>query len=282
MILIVEAYIHGGLLNISNHMNRCCFIIFAHSLVQDVNDLNDMIDNISYFHDNCDFIVNHPTIDHPKIRTRHMPGVLNHSSFIFGAYEKVLRSLSEEEINSFDHFCLVSANQYFINKIEFEKGVNYVTFYNIEHNWHEFYNGYKFSKEVIGFPLNQYHGRWDPKDLYIECGIKTTPMPSNWECLTLTKEAMLLAKENIDLCVKIYPDLDMISIFPGYMALLSGQPWEFPKHFGSYDPSNTERTHFLTDLQIDNKYNEGYYSLKRTDYKKNCFLKQYIRKEYMK
>lgn len=209
-------------------MNRCCFIIFAHSLVQDVDDLNDMIDNISYFHDNCDFIVNHPTIVHPKVRTRHMPGVLNHSSFIFGAYEKVLRSLTEEEINSFDHFCLVSANQYFINKIKFEKGVNYVTFYNIEHNWHEFYNGYKFSREIIGFPLNQYHGRWDPKDLYIECGIKTTPMPSNWECLTLTKEAMILAKQNIDLCVKIYPDLDMISIFPDTWLSFLNNHGSFP------------------------------------------------------
>ena len=263
-------------------MNRCCFIIFAHSLVQNADDLNDMIENINYFHDNCDFIVNHPTIDHPKVRTRHIPGVLNHSSFIFGAYEKILRSLTIEEINSFEHFCLVSANQYFINKIEFEKGVNYVTFYNVENNWHQCYNGYKFSKDVIGFPLNQYHGRWDRNDLYKLYDIQITPMASNWECLVLTNEAMILAKKHIDTCVNLYPNEDMISVFPGYMALLSEQPWEFPKHFGSYDPSNYERTHFLTESQIDKKYKDGYYSVKRTNYSKNCPLKNYIRREYMK
>jgi hypothetical protein len=89
-------------------MNRCCFVIFAHSLVQTIDDLNDMIDNISYFHDNCDFIINHPTIQHSKVRTNHMLGVLDHSSFIFGAYEKIIKSLTTEEINSFDHFCLDS------------------------------------------------------------------------------------------------------------------------------------------------------------------------------
>lgn len=263
-------------------MNRCCFVIFAHSLVQTIDDLNDMIDNISYFHDNCDFIINHPTIQHPKVRTNHMPGVLDHSSFIFGAYEKIVKSLTIEEIDLFDHFCLVSANQYFINKIEFEKDVNYVTFYNIEHNWHEHYNGYNFSKQIIGFPLNQYHGRWDVNDLYLKLGITSVPMPSNWECLTLTKEAMILAKENIDLCLEVYPDKDMISIFPGYMALLSDQSWEFPKHFGTYDPSNEEKTHFLTESQIDRRHKEGYYSVKRTNYNKNCPLKNYIRREYMK
>ena len=104
-------------------MSRVCFVIFAHSTVHNVEDLEDMMDNIRYFHDDCDFIVNHPTIQHPKVRVNHMPGVLDRSSFIFGAYEKILKELSVEEINTFDHFCLVSANQYFINKIQFEKGL---------------------------------------------------------------------------------------------------------------------------------------------------------------
>ena len=74
-------------------MSRVCFIIFAHSLDHTREDLQDMIENIQYFHKDCDFIVNHPTIEHPKIRVRHMPGVLDQSNFIFGAYEKILKDL---------------------------------------------------------------------------------------------------------------------------------------------------------------------------------------------
>ena len=99
-------------------MTRCCFVIFAHSTDHDVDDLEDMIENIQYFHDDCDFIVNHPNIVHPKVRVHHMPGTLNQSDFIFGAYNKILKQLSVEEIESFDHFCLVSANQYFVDKCE--------------------------------------------------------------------------------------------------------------------------------------------------------------------
>lgn len=138
--------------------NRCCFIIFAHSTDHTVEDLQDMIDNIQYFHKDCDFIVNHPTIDHPKVTVRHMPGVLDQSSFIFGAYEKILKSLTEEQIKSFDHFCLVSANQYFINEINFEKDTNYVQFYNTE-NWDDEYTGKDMNKDVVGFPLQQPYGR---------------------------------------------------------------------------------------------------------------------------
>lgn len=262
-------------------MSRCCFIIFAHSSAHDIDDLNDLIENIQYFHDDCDFIVNHPTIEHPKVRVRHMPGVLNHSDFIFGAYNKILKELSIEEINSFDHFCLVSANQYFINKIHFENGVNYVQFYNTE-NWDDIYSGKDMDKTIIGFPLQQPYGRWDPEDLYKDYGIET-PMPSNWECLTLTKEAMLLAKENVDLCAKKYYNKDMISIFPGYMAIMSGQSWEFPAHFGTYDPSNRElRNHFLFPEQVVQKRNDGYFSVKRVDYKKSCPVKQFIRQNYMR
>ena len=262
-------------------MSRCCFIIFAHSTDHDVDDLDDMIENIEYFHDDCDFIVNHPNIVHPKVRVHHMPGTLNKSDFIFGAYNKILKELSVEEIESFDHFCLVSANQYFVNKIHFEKGVNYVQFYNKE-NWDDLYTGKDMDKEVEGFPLQQPYGRWDPKDVYKEYGIET-PMASNWECLTLTKESMLLAKENIDTCAKTYYNQDMISIFPGYMALMSEQPWEFPAHFGTYDPSNrTLRNQVLFPEQVVEKRNAGYFSMKRVNYKRYCPVKQFIRENFMR
>lgn len=262
-------------------MSRVCFIIFAHSLDHDIHDLQDMIDNIKYFHDDCDFIVNHPTIEHPKVRVRHMPGTLNYSNFIFGAYEKILKDLTVDEIKSFDHFCLVSANQYFINKIVFEKGVNYVQFYNTE-NWDDLYTGKDMDKTIVGFPLQQPYGRWDPKNLYKDYGIET-PMPSNWECLTLTQQSMLLAKQNIDSCVERYYNQDMISIFPGYMALMSGQPWEFPPHFGTYDPSNrTLKNPVLFTEQVKEKRDIGYFSVKRVNYKKNCPVKQFIRETYMK
>jgi hypothetical protein len=261
-------------------MSRCCFVIFAHSTDHDVDDLNDMIENIQYFHNDCDFIVNHPNIVHPKVRVRHMPGTLNQSDFIFGAYNKILKQLSVEEIESFDHFCLVSANQYFVDNIYFEKGVNYVQFYNKE-NWDDLYTGKDMDKEVEGFPLQQPYGRWDPKDVYKEYGIET-PMASNWECLTLTKDAMLLAKENIDTCAEAYYNQDMISIFPGYMALMSEQPWEFPAHFGTYDPSNRalRNTHLFPE-QVVEKRNAGYFSMKRVNYKRYCPVKQFIRENFM-
>jgi hypothetical protein len=240
-----------------------------------------MIENIEYFHNDCDFIANHPNIIHPKVRVHHIPGTLNQSDFIFGVYVKILNELSVEEIKSFDHFCLVSANQYFVNQIKFEKGVNYVQFYNTE-NWDDLYTGKDMDKTIIGFPLEQPYGRWDPKDLYKVYGIKT-PMPSNWECLTLTTEAMLLAKENVDFCVETYYNQDMISIFPGYMALMSGQSWEFPAHFGTYDPSNRSLKNQITfPEQIIEKRNAGYFSIKRFNYKKNCPAKEFVRKNYMR
>ena len=48
-------------------MSKVCFIIFAHSTDQDVEDLQDMIKNIRYFHDDCDFIINHSNIVHKKV-----------------------------------------------------------------------------------------------------------------------------------------------------------------------------------------------------------------------
>ncbi len=257
------------------------FIIFAHSLLQTNEDVDDMINNISYFHDNCDFFINHPTMVHSKIRMRHMPGLLNNSNFIFGAIIDFIKSINEEEIKSFEHFCLVSANQYFINDINLEKGVNYAQFLNTD-NWVETYNGKDSDKTIVGFPLQQPYGRWDPKDLYKEYGIDL-PMSANWECLTVTKEVMLLAKNNLDKCLEYYPNDDMINIFLPYMILLSKQPWEFTPYFGSYDPSNRPKfNRVITKEQIINKRNEGYYSVKRVSYSKTCELKDFIRQNYMK
>jgi len=257
------------------------FIIFAHSLSQTVEDVDDIIQNIMYFHDNCDFFINHPNIYHPKIRMRHMPGLLNHSNFIFGGIIDLLKSISDEEINSFEHFCLVSANQYFINDINFEKGVNYAQFLNTI-NWVETYNGKDSDKTIIGFPLQQPYGKWDTKDLYKEYGIDL-PMSANWECLTFTKEVMLLAKKHLDKCLEYYPNDDMINIFLPYMILLSKQPWEFPPYFGTYDPSNKPNyNRIITKEQLINKRSEGYFSVKRVSYSKTCELKDFVRQNFMK
>lgn len=260
--------------------NKTAFIIFGHSTLNTVEDIDDIIKNISYFHNNCDFMVNHPTINHPKIRTRHTPGPLNFSNFIFGVLIELIKNLTVDEINNFEHFCLVSANQYFINQIKFEKNVNYAQFLNTE-NWDNTYNGKDSSKDIIGFPLQQPYGRWDPKDLYKEYGIEV-PMTANWECLTVTKEVMLLAKIHLAKCIEYYPNQDMINVFLPYMILLSKQQWEFPPHFGTYDPSNRPTFNkILTKEQITNKYNNGYFSIKRVNYSKNCELKNFIRQNYM-
>mgnify|MGYP001580247372 CR=1 FL=1 len=57
-------------------------------------------------------------------------------------------------MNNFDHFCLVSANQYFINEINFEKDVNYIQMLNTE-DWESTYKGKDTNKEIQGFPLQQ-------------------------------------------------------------------------------------------------------------------------------
>lgn len=265
-------------------MTKVCFYIFAHSTQHTNDDVNDMIENIQFFHKNCDFMINHPSLNHLKIRTRHMPGILNQSNFIFGGFIELIESLTEYEINQFDHFCFVAANQYFINNIEFEPGCNYVQFYNTD-NWDDCYTGHNFSTEYRGFPLQQPYGRWDAKDLYRLYDI-ATPMASNWECATLTREAMLLAKKHINSCTTAYPNQDMISVFPGYMALLAcqqyNQTWKFPKHFGTYDPSNRAiKNQILFPEQVDLKRQEGYYSVKRVNYTTNCPIKQHIRGKYM-
>lgn len=262
-------------------MNKTCFIILAHSTIHDKSDVDDLINNISFFCENPDFMVIHPTIEHDKIRVRHMPGQLNQSTFIFGGLTKLILSLKEEEIKEFDHFCLVSANQYFINKVNFKKNVNYAQFLNTE-NWVETYNGKDSDKTIIGFPLQQPYGRWDSKNLYLEFNL-TQPMSANWECLTITKEVMILAKHHIGKCLEYYPNEDMMNIFLPYMILLSKQEWCFPPYFGTYDPSNKPNYNsIITIPQIIEKRDSNYVSIKRVNYKKECELKQFIRENYMK
>ena len=260
--------------------NKCCFIIFAHNNLHTNEDVQDMIDNISYFHKNCDFYVNHPTLTHPKVKIKHRLGALNNSNFIFGALVEFINNLTIEEINSFDHFCLVSANQYFINTINFEKDVNYLQYLNTE-NWDQTYNGKDSDKTIVGFPLQQNYGRWDMKDLYKAYNIEK-PMSANWECMTLTNKTMLLAKEHLNKCLEYYPNQDMINIFLPYMAILSGQEWEFPPYFGTYDPSNRPSfNHIISVEQVNEKLQNGYFAVKRVNYKKDCPIKEYIRTNLM-
>jgi len=224
------------------------FIIFAHCTEQNVDDVNDMIYNIKYFHKDCEIFINHPNIQHEKIKTRHTLGQLNNSSFIFGAFIDIIKTLTFDEIERFDHFVLVSANQYFISEMKLEKNVNYVQFYNVE-DWEYKYTGKDFRTDYEGFPLKQFYGLWDPKEMYKIFGIET-PMASNWESACLTKESMRLCKENIDIAINTYPNCDLISTFPGFMALKSGQKWKFPPFFGTFDPSNPKpKNWILTEEQ---------------------------------
>jgi hypothetical protein len=261
-------------------MNKTAFIIFAHSTVHTTDDLDDMIRNIEYFHDNPEFMVIHPNMEHPKIRVKHMPGQLNASSFIFGGLAKLIDSLTDEEIKGYDHFCLVSANQYFIGNIHFEKNINYVQYYNTE-NWDNTYHGKDTDKTIIGFPLQQPYGKWDVKDLYKEYNIEL-PMAGNWECMSLTTESMLLTKKHLAKCLEYYPNQDMMNMFLPYMAILSGQEWEFPPHFGTYDPANKQKNRILNIPQVQWLVDEGYFSAKRVNYKMDCPVKTWVRENLMK
>jgi hypothetical protein len=73
----------------------------------------------------------------------------------------------------------------------------------------------------------------------------------------------------------------MISVFPGYMALKTGQPWQFPPFFGTFDPSNRDNNfnHIIRIDQVIEKKKAGYLSIKRVDYKKSCPVKQFIREQ---
>jgi hypothetical protein len=244
--------------------------------------VDDLIDNIKYFHSGKNnFWVLHPTMEHKHIKSKCEVGKLNSSSFIFGSLSKLIQNLNYEEINNSKHFCLVSANQYFINKIDAKENINYVQFFNTE-NWDKTYNGKDSDKTIIGFPLKQPYGRWDEKNLYKEFEIET-PMVGNWECNIITKEVMKLAKDNIDKALQYYPNTDMMGLFLPYMVLMSKQEWEFPAHFGTYDPSNRPKFNHLTTIEQVNKLKqEGYFSIKRVNYKKECQIKEYIRKNLMK
>tara|TARA_R110000751_G_scaffold109312_4_gene206323 strand:- start:5979 stop:6764 length:786 start_codon:yes stop_codon:yes gene_type:complete len=261
-------------------VSKTAFIIFAHSTIQTPADVDDMIANISYFHKDCDFMVLHPNMQHPKVRVNAPVGTLNRSSFIFGPLSQLIKELTDEEVKGYDHFCLVSANQYFIDNITFKNKVNYVQYYNTD-NWDNTYQGKDTDKTIVGFPLQQPYGKWDEKDLYKEYGIKI-PMAGNWECMTLTTETMLLAKEHIDKCLEYYPVNDMINLFLPYMAIMSGQEWEFPPHLGTYDPANTRKNKMLAIDQVDELREAGYFSVKRVDYPRTCPVKYYIRENLMK
>lgn len=127
--------------------------------------------------------------------------------------------------------------------------------------------------------LQQEYALWDNRFLYKEFGINNA-MASNWECASLTKEAIIQCKSNIDICDKYYPNCDLISMFPGYMALKTGQDWKFPSFFGTFDPSCTQKNHIITIEQVKQKKAEGYYGIKRVNYSKNCSIKNYIRENY--
>lgn len=255
-----------------------CFIILAHCNQQNVEDVQDIIDNIKYFSGDCDFIINHPTIVHPKIRTRHSIGLPNKSSCVYGAFIEVVKSITEEDLKKYSHFCLVSANQYFINKIEFKSNVNYFQFYNSS-NWDNTYFGINTPKTEGNF-LKQHYGLWDDRNLFSIFNIEN-PMASNWECGAMTSKTMRLCKDNIDKSIEVYPNTDLMSIFPGYMALKSKQEWNWPPLFATFDPSCKEKNHIITVPQLIQKRNEGYFSIKRVNYSKNCPIKQYIRKNFI-
>jgi len=38
-------------------MSKTCFIIFAHSTQHTIEDVDDMVDNINYFHTDSDFMI---------------------------------------------------------------------------------------------------------------------------------------------------------------------------------------------------------------------------------
>lgn len=265
----------------TNVQLKTAFIIFAHCNLQTKEDIDDLIDNIKRFHKNCDFLVNHPTIEHEKIFTSHNLGELNNSSFLFGAFIEILNKLSYKEIEKFDNFYIVSSNQYFINDIVLEKDINYFQFYNTP-DWYNSYVGKDSDRTVVGNPLIQPYGVWDPERLCDDLNINT-PMASNWEGGVLTKESMKLCKDNIQKSIDKYPNQDLISLFPGYMALLSVQEWKFPQIFCTFDPTNKpEYNNIITIEQLERKRNEGYFSIKRVNYDRNCPIKSYIRDTYYK
>lgn len=257
---------------------KTLYLVFGDARNQDDDDLDDICDNINYFDKNCEIVINHPTSTHKNVKLRHIVQPIG-THFIFGIFIEFLNLLNKEEYE-FDHVCLFSANQYLINSFIPIKNINYLQFYNCP-EWDYNYTGKDFSNLTIGNPLIQCGFNWDENNMGFRLGIDNA-MISNWEYAFLTKETINLCQKHINDCLQIYPYRDCIQLFPGYMALKSEQPWLFPPFFGTFDPSNkiNNCNWIITHDQIDQKHNEGYCSIKRVNYKKDCSLKEHIRKKY--
>ncbi len=258
---------------------KTLYLVFGDERNQTSDDLEDICNNIYYFDKNCEIIINHPTSDHPNVKLRHIVQPVNVSPFIFGVFIDFINlPLNNYE---FDHVCLFSANQYLINSFIPEKGVNYLQFYNCP-MWDFKYTGKDFSNLTVGNPLIQYTFNWDHLEMNNFLEIKDA-MVSNWEYAFLTKETIDLCRKHLSDCQLIYPNRDCIQLFPGYMALKAEQPWMFPPFFGTFDPSNkiNECNWIITEQQIDQKHKDGYCSIKRVNYGKDCPLKEHIRRTIM-
>lgn len=257
---------------------RTLYLIFGDARNQNYDDLEDLCQNIHHFDKHCDIIINHPSVNHPNVKLRHIVQPVNVSPFIFGVFTEFLKYIKENPMN-FDHVCLFSANQYMINDFVPEMGVNYLQFYNCP-NWDFKYTGKDFSNITIGNPLIQYDTfNWDQKGMNEILEIPNA-MISNWEAAYLTKETIELCQRHLKDCENIYPNRDCIQLFPGYMALKTGQPWMFTPFFGTFDPSNKKNNHnhIITKEQINEKHQEGYAFVKRVGYNKDCQLKEFIRR----
>jgi hypothetical protein len=256
---------------------KTLYLIFGDARNQNYDDLEDLYQNIKHFDKNCEIIINHPSVEHPNVKIRHVVQPVNVSPFIFGVFTEFLKYIKKNPIE-FDHVCLFSANQYMINNFKPEKHVNYLQFYNCP-DWDFKYTGKDFTNTTIGNPLIQYGTfNWDQKGMNEILQIPNA-MVSNWESAYLTKEAIELSQKYLPDCESIYPGRDCIQLFPGYMALKTGQTWMFPPFFGTFDPSNKINNHnsIITKEQIDQKLKEGYSLIKRVNYSKDCPLKEYIR-----
>jgi hypothetical protein len=64
---------------------------------------------------------------------------------------------------------------------------------------------------------------------------------------------------------------------------MSGQKWQFPSHFGTYDPSNPMPRNWIINIsQIIQKHSDKYFSIKRVGYSKHCPMKEFVRSNLMK
>jgi hypothetical protein len=257
--------------------SKVLYFIFGDARTQSDDDLEDMCLNILHFNDKAQIIINHPTATHENVKLRHIIQPVNQSTFIFGAFIELLKYIDNHSLE-FDHLCLYSANQYMINHFMPIKGINYLQFYNCP-DWDYKYTGKDFTNLRIGNPLIQYGTfNWDPAGMDQILSVDGA-MVSNWEFAHLTNETIKLCTQYINECIKIYPNQDKIQTFPGYMAIKTGQPWLFPPFFGTFDPSNRINGHnwIITEEQINQKFKEGYASVKRVNYTKDCPLKSYIK-----